>query len=380
MFWKCVAAWELGSSWSLTKGSHQESVQAFFWPVSHCHSGIMESEYVDMNRIRSNKIARRKSLKKVRRKVSVNVKRKRSIVKRNPSQRKVERRKVGRCCSVRKSKSFIVKRKSFKAPKKWSEYIRASEQTLVDQKNEGTLPRVKGFWNARKYKHITIIKVDTFDDCDRIMNLIKLLNSKDSFRIPRPKFGRPRGEDVYQNQRYTSSSDSGICSSVSGYSTGKSSTNRNAINSNNNNLSCGSVSSWRNLILKEDENELVQAASRIYQKSKNHGRKRNVRESYNKYYNTAVVNSYLASRSVHGSSSGRCWDVYQDISVPTRRLRMGSKRWPGYQRERDMDVLNYKPERLRYKHNLVTMDLWTLCQDIFAWEVTQGFYIDNDSC
>ena len=68
----------------------------------------------------------------------------------------------------------------------------------------------------------------------------------------------------------------------------------------------------------------------------------------------------------------RSWDVYQEKSEPTHRLVLGlqspyqrrwscpnynftSVMWTGEERNRDMEILNFKPERKKY--NKLVMDL-----------------------
>ena len=62
------------------------------------------------------KIKRRKSSKRPTRKHSIKVRRKRSQVRRTLSVRKGK--------AVQRTKSFIVKRRSFLRPTKWSSYLR----------------------------------------------------------------------------------------------------------------------------------------------------------------------------------------------------------------------------------------------------------------
>ena len=83
-------------------------------------NNVMESDYVCMNNEDTEKIKikRRKSSKRPTRKRSIKVKRKRSVVKRNVSVKREKKRKAVR------SKSFIVKRKSFRTPSRWSSYLR----------------------------------------------------------------------------------------------------------------------------------------------------------------------------------------------------------------------------------------------------------------
>ena len=99
------------------------------------------------------KIRHRKSCKKrktVVRNVSVKVKRQRSAVKRKPSLQEKKCKKN----SVKNSKSFIVKRKSYKRPQRWSDYIKEDERLRHEKFSTGTLPRIKGIWDQRKYKDL----------------------------------------------------------------------------------------------------------------------------------------------------------------------------------------------------------------------------------
>ena len=130
-------------------------------------SGDKDHDYVCMKKIRHRKSCKKK--KPVVRKVSVKVKRQRSMVKRKPS---LPDKRSGRRGSVKKTKSFIVKRKSFKRPQRWSTYIREDErlrQVMMmmmmmvmmmmmrqEQSSWGTLPRVKGIWAQRKYKDLPL--------------------------------------------------------------------------------------------------------------------------------------------------------------------------------------------------------------------------------
>ena len=104
-------------------------------------------------RRRNSGVSRKKSVKRSTRKHSFGV---RSKIKRNVSisvkQRNIERAATNRNNGVRdqRSKSFIVKRKSFKKPRKWSSYIKCDGE-VTNKEEEGNLPRVKGFWKNQKY-------------------------------------------------------------------------------------------------------------------------------------------------------------------------------------------------------------------------------------
>ena len=108
----------------------------------------MESDYVCMEK----KLQRKRSTKTVVRKISVKVKRQKSIVKRSKSKNDKQKPKLVRRPNVKRTKSFIVKRRSFKRPRRWSTYIR--EDQISKQCLSGTLPRIKGIWQAKKYKNI----------------------------------------------------------------------------------------------------------------------------------------------------------------------------------------------------------------------------------
>ena len=99
-------------------------------------------------RRRNSAVSRRKSTKRSFRHPSFGVG---SKVKRNigmsKKQRNMEHSITNRNNEVReeRSKSFIVKRRSFRKPRKWSSYIKNSVE-------EGDhLPRVKGFWRNQKF-------------------------------------------------------------------------------------------------------------------------------------------------------------------------------------------------------------------------------------
>ena len=108
----------------------------------------MESDYVCMEK----KLQRKRSTKKVVRKISVKVKRQRSVVKRSKSKNDKQKPKIVRRQNAKRTKSFIVKRKSFRRPRRWSTYIR--EDQISKQCLSGTLPRIKGIWQAQRYKNI----------------------------------------------------------------------------------------------------------------------------------------------------------------------------------------------------------------------------------
>ena len=100
---------------------------------------------------KNKKVHKKKSMN-VARKLSVKVKRKKSIVKRKASIKKTS----SKTKIVMRTKSFIVKRRSFKRPRRWSTYIREGE--ISRQSLSGTLPRIKGIWEERRYKDLTIIR------------------------------------------------------------------------------------------------------------------------------------------------------------------------------------------------------------------------------
>ena len=107
-----------------------------------------ESGYVCMNNSDTEnvKIKRKKSSKRPTRKHSIKVKRKRSTVKRNVS--------VKRASKGVRSKSFIVKRKSFRAPSRWSSYLHDERKLKNLRVHEGRLPRVRGVWRERRYTEV----------------------------------------------------------------------------------------------------------------------------------------------------------------------------------------------------------------------------------
>ena len=106
------------------------------------------SVFEEDKEIHAKKVHKKKSMK-ASRKMSVKVKRKKSIVKRKVSIKKTS-------TNVSRTKSFIVKRKSFKRPRRWSTYIREGE--ISKQCLSGTLPRIKGIWEKRRYKDLTLTK------------------------------------------------------------------------------------------------------------------------------------------------------------------------------------------------------------------------------
>ena len=108
-----------------------------------------DNDYVCMKKIRHRKSCKKR--KPVVRNVSIKVKRQKSVVKRKPSLHEKRSRKRE---SVKKTKSFIVKRKSFKRPRRWSDYIKEDERLRHKQSSTGTLPRIKGIWDQRKYKDL----------------------------------------------------------------------------------------------------------------------------------------------------------------------------------------------------------------------------------
>ena len=108
-----------------------------------------ENDYICMKKIRHRKSCKKR--KPVVRNVSIKVKRQKSIVKKKPS---LHEKKSKRRDSVKKTKSFIVKRKSFKRPRRWSDYIKDDERLRNEKSSTGTLPRIKGIWDQRKYKDL----------------------------------------------------------------------------------------------------------------------------------------------------------------------------------------------------------------------------------
>ena len=140
-----------------------------------------DNEYVCMNKIRHRKSCKKR--KPVVRNVSIKVKRQKSVVKRKPSlHEKSKRRK-----SIKKTKSFIVKRKSFKRPRRWSDYIKEDERLRQEKSSTGTLPRIKGIWDQRKYKDLYLsgsLPQRTFSERRNtvtrlIYNTLDCMNNKD---------------------------------------------------------------------------------------------------------------------------------------------------------------------------------------------------------
>ena len=118
----------------------------------------MECDYVCMNK----KVKRRKSSKSKRpvvRRVSVKVKRRRSSV-RQLKQKSSPGQSPRVAVAVYRTKSFIVKRKSFRKPRRWSAYIREDEASRQRQLqcSSGSLPRIKGVWDKRRYKDLTLTR------------------------------------------------------------------------------------------------------------------------------------------------------------------------------------------------------------------------------
>ena len=133
-------------------------------------------------RQRLSAVVRRKSVKRSFRNTSFGV---RTKVKRNMSmnrkQRSMEQNMVNRNAEVReeRSKSFIVKRKSFRKPRNWSSYIKNSEE------DRDHLPRVKGFWTNQKFvrsRFYSLGKIWT-EQCKRRTNGT---NIEKTLTIPRP--------------------------------------------------------------------------------------------------------------------------------------------------------------------------------------------------
>ena len=107
-----------------------------------------DNDYVCMKKIRHRKSCKKR---KPVRNVSIKVKRQKSAIKKKPS---LHDKKSRKRASVKKTKSFIVKRKSFKRPRRWSEYIKEDERLRQEKSSTGTLPRIKGIWDQRKYKDL----------------------------------------------------------------------------------------------------------------------------------------------------------------------------------------------------------------------------------
>lgn len=171
-------------------------------------NNLMESDYVCMNNEDREKIKikRRKSSKRPTRKRSIKVKRRQSVVKRNVSVKREKKRKAVR------TKSFIVKRKSFRAPSRWSSYLRDERKLKNLRVHEGRLPRVRGVWRERRYTEVrTQVQVDQQETESKVWR--ERINKKTVTSIPRPKV-RDTGE-----RTAPASSDSGVYSgSGSGYS------------------------------------------------------------------------------------------------------------------------------------------------------------------
>ena len=119
--------------------------------------GQPEQDYICMDNA-GLKLTRRKSVKKPTRSKSFH-KIKRTIsnrlkVGRNSSKLKKNRQKLRTNTSTeirkKRSKSFIIKRKSFKKPRKWSSYI-AEDPSRRRSAEVGLLPRVRGFWAGSRY-------------------------------------------------------------------------------------------------------------------------------------------------------------------------------------------------------------------------------------
>ena len=170
-------------------------------------NNVMESDYVCMNNEDREKIKikRWKSSKRPTRKRSIKVKRRQSVVKRNVSVKREKKRKAVR------TKSFIVKRKSFRAPSRWSSYLREERKLKNLRVHEGRLPRVRGVWRERRYTEVRT-QVQADQETERKV-WRERINKKTVTSIPRPKV-RETGE-----RSVPASSDSGVYSgSGSGYS------------------------------------------------------------------------------------------------------------------------------------------------------------------
>ena len=120
-------------------------------------SVIVDNTYMSMNlnsvHHTGKSVVSRKSVKRATRKnsfgVRIRVKRKVSIKSRNMED--VFTNKNDRVREHR-SKSFIIKRKSFRKPRNWSSYLKYNGEN-VGKADERNLPRVKGFWKNQKYIH-----------------------------------------------------------------------------------------------------------------------------------------------------------------------------------------------------------------------------------
>ena len=205
------------------------------------------------------------------------------------------------------------------------------------------------------------------------------------FSIPRPKLKKSSDlDDPYHGSqsshgygRRVSGSDSGVYSSVSGYS----STDKILRNLNHHLQSppvCDKEkASWRNLILRESETEadLCSQFTRMYQRNKNYKRKNNKFQTLEINPGQACHNiSRANTRCYHTYSSrtARCWEVYRDNKRCSSRFSLGMtghhhRRWscpttghsPGIeQRERDITVVALRPERRRSSNlDRLVMDL-----------------------
>ena len=146
IFWPIVQASSVSLHVSLVISSNKPLDQ-------NLSSNIMENDYVCMSKI----VERKRSCKKAARRLSVRsakVKRQKSLKRKSSTYDKS--RKIKRTVSAKRTKSFIVKRKSFKRPRRWSTYIKEDEKYKQKQTKAGTLPRIKGIWEARKYKDLTL--------------------------------------------------------------------------------------------------------------------------------------------------------------------------------------------------------------------------------
>ena len=158
-------------------------------------------------RRRNSSVSRRKSTKRSFRHPSFGV---RSKVKRNigmsKKQRNMEHSITNRNNEVReeRSKSFIVKRRSFRKPRKWSSYIKNSVE-------EGDhLPRVKGFWRNQKFVRSRLSSLGKI----WTEQLKRRTETSNTLTIPRPTLVRRKlsraSEDTCSSSNYnpdTSSDD-----------------------------------------------------------------------------------------------------------------------------------------------------------------------------
>jgi len=148
-------------------------------------------------------VIRRKSVKRSFRNTSFGV---RSKVKRNISmsrrQRNIEQNILNRNNEVReeRSKSFIVKRKSFRKPRKWSNYLKNNED---DREH---LPRVKGFWRNQKFVRSRIYSLGKIWT-EQLKRTTDSLTNERVLTIPRPTLVIRRLSSASSHTVSSSSSD-----------------------------------------------------------------------------------------------------------------------------------------------------------------------------